>query len=117
MDAVNPFDVPTIALADLPADAIILDVREPQEWAAGHIDGARHIPMNSVPATLSHEPGELTPDARIHVICAMGGRSAQVTGWLLRQGYDAVNVSGGMHGWEDAGRPMVSESGEPPTVI
>jgi rhodanese-related sulfurtransferase len=114
---VNPFDVPTITLDELPADAILLDVREAHEWAAGHVAGARHIPMNSVPATLTHEPGELGDGNRIFVICAMGGRSAQVTGWLVRQGYDATNVAGGMHAWEDSGRPMTSETGQPPTVL
>ncbi len=47
----------------------------------------------------------------------MGGRSAQVAAWLNQQGYDAVNVAGGMHAWEDAGRPMISETGAEPTVI
>ena len=113
----TPTAVPTITLAELPADALILDVREPDEWAAGHIEGARHIPMNSVPTTLTHEPGDLTPDARIYVMCAMGGRSSQVAAWMLHQGYDAVNVAGGMHAWEDAGRPMASDTNEPPVVL
>jgi rhodanese-related sulfurtransferase len=113
----NPLAVPTITLADLPVDALVLDVREPHEWAAGHIAGARHIPMNSVPATLTHEPGELTPNTRIYVMCAMGGRSGQVAAWLIRQGYDAVNLAGGMHAWEDSGRPMISDTGAAPTVV
>ncbi len=113
----NPSSVPTVSLAELPTDAVIIDVREPYEWEAGHIEGARHIPMNSVPATLQHAPDGLTPDTRIHVICAMGGRSGQVAAWLAQQGYDAVNVAGGMHAWEDSGRPMVSENGATPTVV
>ena len=92
-------------------------MREDYEWQAGHIAGARHIPMNSIPATLANDPGELTPDTPIFVICAMGGRSAQVAAWLNRQGYEAVNVAGGMHAWEDAGRPMVSDTGADPTVV
>lgn len=113
----NPFNVPTVSVDQLPENALILDVREPYEWEAGHIAGARHVPMNSVPATIVHEPGALSPDTRIHVICAMGGRSAQVAVWLNRNGYEAVNVDGGMHAWEGAGRPMVSESGQQPTVV
>lgn len=119
----NPLDIPTVRLDELPdldklpTQASILDVREPHEWSAGHIPGARHIPMNSVPATLAHEPGEIGPDRRIYVMCAMGGRSAQVTAWLVGNGYDAVNVLGGMHGWQDAGRALVSENGQPPTVV
>ena len=120
MESMNPFagpTVPTVMLDGLPADASLLDVRQPHEWAAGHIEGARHVPMNSLPATITHDPGELSPDKQIYVICAIGARSAQVTAWLVRQGYDAVNVAGGMHAWEDAGRPMVSDTGHPPTVL
>jgi rhodanese-related sulfurtransferase len=120
MEYMNPFagpSVPTVVLDELPADASLLDVREPREWAAGHIDGARHVPMNSVPDLVAHAPGELGPDRRTYVICAMGARSASVTGWLLRQGYDAVNVAGGMHAWQAAGRPMVSDTGQSPTVL
>jgi rhodanese-related sulfurtransferase len=47
----------------------------------------------------------------------MGGRSAQVTAWLVGNGFDAVNVAGGMHAWEDAGRPMVAEIAEAPRVV
>jgi rhodanese-related sulfurtransferase len=114
---VNPFDVPTVSLDEVPPGGVILDVREPYEWTAGHIEGARHIPMNSIPATVTHQPDGLTPDERIHVICAMGGRSAHVAAWLIQNGFDAVNVAGGMHAWEGSGRPMVSESGDAPTVV
>jgi rhodanese-related sulfurtransferase len=114
---VNPFAVPTVTVTELPVGALLLDVREPYEWAAGHIEGARHVPMNSLPGTLADEPGELTPDARIYVVCAVGGRSAQVAAWMIRQGFDAVNVAGGMHAWAGAGRPMVSETGSSPAVV
>jgi rhodanese-related sulfurtransferase len=109
--------VPTVTLDELPADALVLDVREPHEWAAGHIDGAVHVPMNSVPATVAHDPDRIPSDRRVHVVCAMGGRSAQVTAWLVGNGVDAVNVAGGMHAWEDAGRPMVAETAEAPRVV
>ncbi|MCU1620126.1 MAG: glpE, partial [Modestobacter sp.] len=46
-----------------------------------------------------------------------GGRSARVTAWLNQNGYDAVNVGGGMGDWDAAGRPMVSETGRPPYVV
>jgi rhodanese-related sulfurtransferase len=109
--------IPTVTLAELPADAAILDVREPFEWAAGHIDGALHVPMNSIPATVQLQP-ELIPAHRpTYVVCGMGGRSGQVVAWLVHHGYDAVNVAGGMHAWEDAGRAMVSENGQRPTVV
>jgi rhodanese-related sulfurtransferase len=110
------FEVPTVTIDEIPADAVILDVREDYEWDAGHIEQAVHIPMNEVPSRLSFEPGPLTQDATIVVACKMGGRSAQVTGWLNRQGYQAVNLDGGMLAWATAHRPMISTDGTPPTV-
>jgi rhodanese-related sulfurtransferase len=108
--------VPTITLDELPADALVLDVREPDEWRAGHIEGAVHVPMNSVPTTVTYEPATIPSDRRVHVMCAMGGRSAQVTAWLVANGFDAVNIAGGMHAWEDTGRPMVAEGDQAPRV-
>jgi len=110
------FDVPTVSVDDIPADAVILDVREDYEWAAGHIESAIHVPMNDLPARMNYEPGELTPEATIVVACKMGGRSAQVTGWLNQQGFRALNLDGGMLAWATAHRPMVAEDGRTPTV-
>ena len=104
--------VPTVAAASVPADAALLDVREHDEWQAGHVDGALHIPMGEVVARL----GEL-PDARLYVMCRVGGRSAQVVQYLVAQGRDAVNIDGGLQAWESAGRPMVSGSGSKPFVL
>ena len=101
-------NVPTVGWDELPADAFVLDVREPHEWQDGHLDTAVHVPMNSVPSTVAYDPDRIPPDERVYVVCAMGGRSAQVTAWLIGNGFDAVNVAGGMHAWLDAGRPVVS---------
>jgi rhodanese-related sulfurtransferase len=114
---VNSWDVPTVDLREVPDGALLLDVREPAEWQAGHIDGAVHVPMNSLPQRLAYEPGDIRPDVPIVVVCKMGGRSAQVTAWLNQQGYDAVNLDGGMLAWAHAGRPMRSETGSTPTVL
>jgi rhodanese-related sulfurtransferase len=92
--------------------ARILDVREDYEWQAGHIPGALHIPVDLIPERLD----DLDPDQDLQVICRSGGRSSRVTAWLGANGYSAVNVSGGMGAWQDAGLPMVSENGEPPSV-
>ena len=110
---VRPSDVPTVTVHEIDTDTVLLDVREDHEWGDGHIDGARHIPMFSVPATLANDPGDLVPGTPIVVVCAVGGRSAQVTAWLVQQGYDARNLLGGMHAWEAAGRPIVSSPGAP----
>lgn len=65
--------------------------------------------------------GELTEaiedGRRVHVMCRVGGRSAQVTQYLVRQEIDAVNIDGGMQAWEGAGRPMVTDSGNPAFVL
>ncbi|MQS13159.1 rhodanese-like domain-containing protein [Streptomyces kaniharaensis] len=104
--------IPSADAASVPADAVLLDVREQDEWDAGHVDGALHIPMSQVIARL----GEL-PDERLYVLCRVGGRSAQVVQYLVQQGRDAVNVDGGMYAWEGAGRPMVSSSGRDAYVL
>lgn len=100
-------------MAQLPDAPTILDVREPDEWAAGHIDGALHIPLADVPARLAE-----LPDAHPLVVTCRGGtRSARATAYLLGMGVEAVNLDGGMHAWDDAGRPMVSSTGAAPEVI
>ena len=66
---------------DVPADATILDVREDYEWAAGHAEGALHIPMDQLPGHLD----DLDPDEDLYVICRTGGRSfGRRIGWLAR---------------------------------
>lgn len=107
-----PPHVPEIEVSGLPADAYLLDVREPLEWTAGHVDGAQHIPMNDVPARLA----EIPEDGEIYVICKGGGRSAQVTGYLNEKGRHATNVAGGMLAWATSRKSMVSETGESPRV-
>ncbi|GAB3119941.1 rhodanese-like domain-containing protein [Streptomyces calidiresistens] len=111
----NFAQVPTVTVDAVPADGLLLDVREPDEWAAGRAEGALHIPMGEVIARLA-EIEERAGDEPVHVLCRVGGRSAQVTAYLARNGVDAVNVDGGMLAWEAAGRPMVAD-GEPPRVL
>ncbi|WP_457947591.1 rhodanese-like domain-containing protein [Pseudarthrobacter sp. alpha12b] len=106
-------DFDTVPVHDVPADAVILDVREDYEWVAGHADGAVHIPMDQIPARL----GELDPDEDVYVICRTGGRSFRVAQWLTGQGYTAINVSGGMDQWLESGKPLVSDNGLKPLVL
>ena len=117
VEAVHPADIPTVQVAEIPSDAVLLDVRENDEWAAGHIAGAVHVPMNEVPQRIAYDPGALTPEATIVVTCKVGGRSAQVTAWLRQQGYQAVNLEGGMLAWDAAGRPMQADGPGPAQVI
>lgn len=98
--------------AELPDGVTLLDVREPDEWAAGHAPEAVHIPMGEVANRL----GDLPEDSEVYVVCRSGGRSARVTTYLNQNGWDAKNVEGGMQSWAAAGRAMTSDAGEP-TVI
>jgi rhodanese-related sulfurtransferase len=108
--------IPTVAISGvpdpLPEGLTVLDVREPVEWAHGHVAGSVHIPMGEVPTRL-----EEVPDGQVLVVCKVGGRSARVAGYLLQQGRDAVNLDGGLLDWEAAGRALVSETGQPPQVV
>ncbi|MFJ8040198.1 rhodanese-like domain-containing protein [Kitasatospora sp. NPDC096147] len=104
--------LPTTDAASVPAEAPLLDVREQDEWDAGHVDGALHIPIGQVVARLDE-----LPDGKLYVMCRVGGRSAQVVQYLVQQGREAVNVDGGMFAWEAAGRPMVSSDGREAFVL
>ncbi len=96
----------------LPGGLTVLDVREQDEWDSGHIEGALHVALMEVPRRLA----EIPRDQPVLVVCRVGARSAQATGFLQAQGLDAVNLVGGMRAWERGGRPMVATGGEPPTV-
>ena len=111
----HPLSVPSVAARDVGSDARILDVREQDEWDAGHIDGALHVPLADVPAHLA-ELAEQEGDDPLVVVCRAGGRSARAVAWLTQNGVDAVNLDGGMGAWADAGQPMVSELGSDPFV-
>lgn len=109
--------VPAVDPRAVPSDVVLLDVREDDEWAAGHVAGAVHIPMMQVPQRLEHDPGPITPQTPIVVMCKGGGRSAQVTAWLLQHGYDATNMTGGLLAWQAAGRPLEADHAGPAEVI
>jgi rhodanese-related sulfurtransferase len=75
---------------------VLLDVREPQEYACCRIEGSLHIPMNDIPARL----GELDPAREIIVICHHGMRSQSVADYLIRQNFGNVaNLRGGIDAW------------------
>lgn len=114
----NP--VPQTPAADLPADlserTVLLDVREDDEWAAGHAPDAVHVPLGA----LTGRAGDVAARAgagQVVVVCRSGSRSQQAAMFLAAAGLDVVNVADGMQGWARAGRAMVSESGAPATVL
>ena len=107
--------VPEVPADQVPPDAVLLDVREDDEWAAGHATGAVHIPLGEVPIRFG-ELGELSPDRPVHVICRSGSRSARAVEWLAEHDVPAVNVGGGTQAWASSGRQMSSENGQQATV-
>jgi len=104
--------VPGVPAAGVPDDAFLLDVREPDEWEAGHAPGARHIPLGELGARSE----EIPRDAEVYVICRSGARSARAAQALTGAGWQALNVADGMHGWQAAGRQMTTDSGAEPFV-
>ncbi|MER6101374.1 rhodanese-like domain-containing protein [Streptomyces sp. NPDC001832] len=109
--------LPSVDVAAVPSDGFVLDVREDDEWAAGHVAGALHIPMSDLRGRFGELAEAAEDGRRVHVMCRVGGRSAQVTQYLVQQGIDAVNLDGGMLAWDGAGRPMVTDNGNPPFVL
>jgi rhodanese-related sulfurtransferase len=89
-----------------------LDVREPHEVAAGRAPGIHHIPMGQLGA----RQGELPKDRPIVCVCRSGARSGTVTDALVRAGYDAANLEGGMLAWREAGLPMEADGDADPVV-
>jgi rhodanese-related sulfurtransferase len=106
----------SIGRDQLGKDSVILDVREDDEWAAGHIKGAVHVPLDRLANRMTYEPGELLSDEPIVVTCKGGGRARRAAAWLNANGYDAVLLEGSMMGWQADNRPMLSDTGEPPVV-
>ncbi|MFF9013271.1 rhodanese-like domain-containing protein [Streptomyces sp. NPDC014870] len=105
--------LPSVDVASVPSDALVLDVREDDEWVAGHAEGALHVPMSDFVARFGEVTEAVAEGRRAYVMCRVGGRSAQVTQYLVQQGIDAVNVDGGMIAWDAAGRPVVTKDGAP----
>ena len=95
-------------------DVYLLDVREPEEWTAGHAPDAHHMPMMEVPARMAEVP----TDTEVVVVCRSGGRSGQVVSYLIGNGWANVrNLDGGMQSWAATGREVISENGQPARVL
>jgi rhodanese-related sulfurtransferase len=85
------------------AGALLVDVRQADEWSAGHAPQARLIPLGSLPGRLA----EIPRDRVVLLICRSGNRSGSAQHKLLQLGYDQVfNVEGGMQAWAHAGLPV-----------
>jgi rhodanese-related sulfurtransferase len=87
---------------------LVLDVREPSEYAAGHIAGSTLIPLHQLPGRMT----ELPKDREIICVCASGSRSSSAARRLLGQGYIVLNMSGGLSRWRHAGLPIKKGMGK-----
>ncbi len=87
-------------------DALVLDVREPTEYAAGHMPGAKNVPLASVEARAGEfDKHKAKP---VIVMCESGTRSSKAAGILRARGFaNVVNLSGGLPAWQQAGLPVV----------
>lgn len=94
-------------------DLVFIDVREPHEWSAGHIDGAVHIPMRELPTRL----GEIGTERPLAAVCRSGQRSGRVTAFLRDNGFHVENLEGGLKAWTRAGLPLRRPDGRPGRVV
>ena len=93
--------------------ALLLDVRNLDEFAAGHAPKAMLLPLPELDARMA----ELDPAVTIVAVCRVGGRSQAAAELLAAKGYDVVNLAGGMRAWAAAGLAVVTEDGSAGTVI
>lgn len=115
--SISPAGVPQVspeeAARSIADGALPLDVREDDEWQAGHAPGALHLALGK----LSEGYRSLPQDRPIVAICRIGGRSERAAIALRDVGYDVVNLAGGMQAWAADGRPVVTDDGSPGRVI
>ncbi|HEX5556600.1 MAG TPA: rhodanese-like domain-containing protein [Gaiellales bacterium] len=98
---------PAQAGAALAEGALAVDVREPEEWEAGHVDGALWIPLGELQA----RAGELPRDRPLVIVCRTGARSGYAADALVAAGYDASNLAGGLFAWAGAALPLAPAGG------
>ena len=98
LESVTVKEISVHELAALGSSATVVDVREPHEWEAGHIGHAVLVPLGAVADNADAFAGAPT-----YVVCRSGARSGRACEFLMSQGLDVVNVTGGMLAWADAG--------------
>jgi rhodanese-related sulfurtransferase len=103
-DQVDPVEAKQL----LDDGALLVDVREPHEYQAGHAPKAKHIALGVV----GHRQAELPKDRTIVLVCRSGRRSDQAATQLRAADFTVVNLKGGMQAWQAAGLPVVAKGGK-----
>jgi rhodanese-related sulfurtransferase len=101
-------EISAVELMAIYKDVSIVDVRERDEYVDGHVPGAKHIPLATIPVRNI----EIDKGTTHYMICEAGGRSAQACAFLEQQGFDVVNIAGGTGSWRTMGAPL--SAGEQP---
>lgn len=109
-DPIREIDVQHAARLTEAGEALLLDVREDDEWAAGRAPGAEHVPLGSL------QPAEVPTSRPVLALCRSGNRSGEAAQALAAAGVDVRNVTGGMKAWAAAGLPVVTATDRPGTV-
>jgi rhodanese-related sulfurtransferase len=107
LKAIGPAEVTRLINSN---DAVLLDVREPREWDAGHAPGAQPLPLGSL------HPDHVPAGRIVVAVCRSGNRSRTAADALARAGLEVRNMAGGMQAWQSAGLPVVRDGGGPGTV-
>ncbi len=101
------------SLAERKGEVQIIDVRYPNEWEAGRIYGAVHIPEDDLADRLD----EIDRQRPLVTVCRSGNRSGRAAALLKDEGFDAENLEGGMEAWAGHGLPVTTPDGEPGSVV
>ena len=110
-DPIVPGVEPAVAAAVVDSgDALLLDVRELDEWAAGHNSNATHVPLGQL------NPAAIPAGTAVITICRSGARSVRAAAALAAAGISVSNLEGGMKAWAAAGLPVLTDAGTPGTV-
>lgn len=91
-----------VQVTEVPEHCQFIDVREADEYAAGHARGTLNLPMSGITGQLD----QIDQSQEVYLICKLGGRSHQVGEYLEQRGFEVTNVEGGTEAWKAAGLPM-----------
>ncbi len=107
---VPEIDVHEAARRAQAGEALMVDVREPDEWELGRAPDATHLPLSAL------QPGQVPTDRPVIAMCRTGNRSGKAAAQLAAAGHQVANIAGGMQAWHAAGLPVVVDGGAPGVV-